>query len=1367
MANPNDESLGGGATRMGGGNKPDERDQVSLGDQATFAGGRIHDTARSLGDAATLGGSGVDTQSDGLGDEMEMVDLSGRYTIESVLGKGGMGEVLLANDNRLKRKVAIKRVLGEMARSKTAVRRFLTEAQLVAALNHFNIVQIYDYGRDKDGPFVIMEYVDGSSLLDRCRAGAIPLDEAIEITCQLCDGLGRAHELGIIHRDIKPANVLMTKDGKPKLTDFGLAKQDTADHGQTMAGAVLGTLDFMPPEQRRDAALTDARSDLWSLAASLYQMVTGKSPKIIRFDLLPPSLTSVLGKALEESKEDRYQTAGELRAALQTVLQPVDTGEVELITGQCPSCGTKNEAGRKFCRKCAASLEVPCLSCNKAIQLWDEVCGQCGAQQGPLIEQRKTEMHDQQQRAEALRQDFLFDQAIQIATSLRDVPDLRLHQLKGWGERFLTDVQEDIIEQRQRSENILSEALAHEAAYDDNAGIRAIEKIPEPLRGEILTIAGKSISPHQLMKRLNQRKTKATQLEQTIQKRLKVRDLNGLLPQIEELLKYRPNREDVVQLKKQLEGRSRKLVETRDKALVEATELQKAQRYPEAIAALQAVDPSVETPQFIELRKNVEQKNNQVLQLREEIQQGVNSKQYDSLLDPVEELLSLVGIDEAMQKLRDQLLTRNKSVRAQVEQIVSQANALREKCQFRQASEALTKIPAARVTEDIRSLIDDCESLASNRYSTLPILKRAITEEKYAQAHQASVKYHSALSSSGIQDPEFQQLYQQCKYAVAEQKEAAEHLQASLRKTLFVGTAVGASVVVLAIGFWIYSTVRSSMRDKAIAAGIATQQWEAVLDLDSRNAQALLGRAGVRINQPQPDFDGAFKDLETAESIDIQAAGLKELKATAFAKRSESNANDGKIGEAQSDLQHAEKLGPSGASITESKKVLGQAYLKRGEASFRAKQISAAVQDAINALMYDPEIKLSESLLVASAENAIESFDRTSSDKSREDAVRTVTSLEQQYPNVPQLGRLKQRVGNNLLKVFSGYISAGDYEKAILDLAAASAFGADEDEIANLKATLVTALMARFRKSMTNQDYERAGIDFAMIFKLDASVVDEMKDALNNLPSEVLAQLPIQVLAKLPSELLAKLYAPFANSLGMAFKLIPGGRFRMGEGKDSRDVTLTHPYYLGVFEVTQEQYQRVMGKNPSSFKSVKNPVENVSWDDAVSFCKKLSELPAEKSAGRVYRLPTEAEWEYACRAGTTTDYSFDDAESQLDDYAWYSKNSGAATHAVGLKKPNAFGLYDMHGNVWEWCQDWLGDYPSGALIDPRGPSGGTGRVNRGGGWILGAAYCRSASRPPRGPTSRANCFGFRLALSPSVKQPEAEQGAQPLGVGTE
>ena len=193
------------------------------------------------------------------------------------------------------------------------------------------------------------------------------------------------------------------------------------------------------------------------------------------------------------------------------------------------------------------------------------------------------------------------------------------------------------------------------------------------------------------------------------------------------------------------------------------------------------------------------------------------------------------------------------------------------------------------------------------------------------------------------------------------------------------------------------------------------------------------------------------------------------------------------------------------------------------------------------------------------------------------------------------------------------------------------------------------------------------------------------------------------------------------------------------QGKQ-HEVTLTKPFYMGKHEVTQEQWEALMGKNPSTTKGAKLPVTNVSWEDCQEFIKKLN---AKTDGG--YRLPTEAEWDYACRAGTTTAYSFGDKITPKDANYWDS-NIGKPV-AVGSYKPNAFGLFDMHGNVWEWCEDWHGEYPF-AVTDPKGPATGNRRVVRGGSSGYYGSFARSSNRYYSSPTNRGSLGGFRLARTP-------------------
>ena len=227
----------------------------------------------------------------------------------------------------------------------------------------------------------------------------------------------------------------------------------------------------------------------------------------------------------------------------------------------------------------------------------------------------------------------------------------------------------------------------------------------------------------------------------------------------------------------------------------------------------------------------------------------------------------------------------------------------------------------------------------------------------------------------------------------------------------------------------------------------------------------------------------------------------------------------------------------------------------------------------------------------------------------------------------------------------------------------------------------------------------------------------------------------------------------FVNSIGMKFVYVEPGTYTMGSPKYERgrvgserqhQVSLTNGFYIQTTEATQKQWQAVMGINPSYFKTGGDdyPVEHVSWNDTQDFIDLLN----KREGVHKYRLPTEAEWEYVARAGSTSRFSYGDSDSQLSEYAWFEDFSENETHQVATKKPNDWGLYDTHGNVWEWCQDWFGDYPSEAVKNPKGPSLGTERVVRGGSWNTPERFCRTAFRYGITPGNRNGDMGFRLVM---------------------
>ncbi|HIL98122.1 MAG TPA: hypothetical protein EYG51_19750 [Pseudomonadales bacterium] len=355
-------------------------------------------------------------------------------------------------------------------------------------------------------------------------------------------------------------------------------------------------------------------------------MVTGKSPKVINIALLPRNLQQVVAKALEESKEERFQSVLEMKEAFLQAATAGLNAAIDLGEGECPSCGTTNPSDRKFCRNadCAVSLEVDCLSCKTAMPMWEAVCGSCGAKQNPLLEEiRKTHQarHDE---AEIFLNEFKFDDALRVASAIGVQNDLRLQQFATWHEEFSTRVESSKTSEHARLEELLGEALAHEQAHDFESGLQTLAQIAPVFR--LIPHTGISNTATEITERLSAKHTRRQELEAIVRERVTKKEFVGLKPIVTELLMLKPERPEVLKLKEQLEKRDADLLEAQqERTLLLETEFELAQlefdsfNYEACVEIITKLGPSADLPfKHLELRKRVLERLERVEQLKSE-----------------------------------------------------------------------------------------------------------------------------------------------------------------------------------------------------------------------------------------------------------------------------------------------------------------------------------------------------------------------------------------------------------------------------------------------------------------------------------------------------------------------------------------------------------------------------------------------------------------------------------------------------------------------------------------------------------------------------------------------------------------------------
>jgi len=1060
----------------------------------------------------------------------------GPYLVQKRIGQGGMGAVYLAVDTRVNTPVALKTLAPGFGNDQTYLQRFQREASIASEVKHPNVVACYGAGVEQNIHYMALEYVDGGDVSHLIRQGPVPEAKALEIASQVTEGLGAAHQAGLVHRDIKPANIFMTKDGTAKLGDLGLARAEE-DHSLTQSAVSLGTPHYMSPEQAQGQREIDIRSDIYSLGATIYHMVCGEPPfsgptAIVvlskhaqeqipspqeKVPELSDGICHIIEKCMAKEKDDRYQTPAELLEDIRLVMKgekpasdslPANSTSVRRLT-QAATVAEPGASRRRGSRRTATPSRTPIV-------------------------------------AGALVLLLLVGGGIFLATRPKPEPSKK----SGVPRVKATTSVEPVAPKSPSPEQMLCEA-------EDYA-----KKHPENFR-EIIARFQKAVEA-----------TKGTENEAKAREGLADREERweaAALAKFEERKAAADENVDAGQYSK-----AKKLWDSFPESLL--TDLVKEEIGKETTRIQDALDSFVER-----LRKAAE---------------PLLAKTPDALTD--EDVEALVALKEKVEKAPEGLDEKAKlALDDLAEELAAALDA---------HAEALRAMVAAAFEQFWRD------------YET------HVREKRFDKAARLASDFPATLSGA----------------------EAGEKLAAALK----------------------------------------------MLKQDAGLLRTL--------------FDSAAKNLPKLKGTMVRVSGMG---------MTVTEVRDGKVfvkhGEAEVGLD-PEKL--------DADTILSVAL------SSVEDPVSKARQRGLHAFYYGSEKEAAATLKEAAEAGADVAFYLA-----RLVPVLVITTIP---PGADV--RLETMADGKWQEV------EGEARKTPLreEVAKNTKFRVEISKEGSYPVTQ-EAVVGDGGEYRVCVRLKRARLWDALA--ADFEVPKKLKDRYDNPIRK-----GIDKKTGLPFEIRHK-------KTGMHFVSIPAGEFMMGSPEEekahaaSREkpqhrVRISKPFYMGKYEVTQGEWQRVTGKNPSEFQSEGNPVEKVPWNACPPFIKRLSEKLSNQNAGGRFSLPTEAQWEYACRAGTTTRFYYgeDPSYKELGDYAWHGKNADGRAHRVGQKKPNAWGLYDMYGNVHEWCQDRFGPYSGEAQTDPVYLKSSSGHVLRGGGWNT-VSGCQSAYRAVSALGIRGY-LGLRLAL---------------------
>jgi len=1430
----------------------------------------------------------------------------GDYELLEEIARGGMGVVYKARQVSLNRLVAVKMILAGLLVTKADSDRFHSEAQAAAVLDHPNILPVFEVGEHEGQHYFSMGYVEGQSLATRLDEGPLPPKEAAELVATVAEAVEYAHRQGVIHRDIKPSNILIDSKGRPRVTDFGLAKRVDSGSDLTATGQVLGTPSYMPPEQAAgQIRAVGPAADVYALGALLYATLTGRPPfqaatsletlrQVIEREpvplrqlnpAIPRDLETIALKCLEKSVPRRYATAQALVEDLRRYLEgrPILARPV----------GRWEHAWR-WCRR------QPVVAGLLLVAVLLVVLVAAVSTIGYVSTSRALKRVEDAQRERALAQ----VDALRSAEISR-VPDL-IEGLKPFRAEIVPQLRQ-LLQQPELGERERLRLSLARVAEDEGQVVYLSDRLLRAEPAEVLVIRD-ALAPYKdsLLEKL-------WAVVESPDKGKESRRLQAAAA----LAKYDPESERWVKVQ---EAVGNDLVNVQAVYLgtwMESLRTVRTKLFPILSAVYRntsrsETERSLATDLLAEYAADQPEMLANLLMDADEKQFAVI---YPKFKDYGEQELSILTSEVGKELLP---VTTDWTVRFYNWQKVGQdkrpadwaavlkspvLNELRVSRLSFHGAEELSMNPKRKVPNSCFAVVATSEvTLADGDYvlsttfadgvrvwldnavvfenwATNPPTTRGVTISGQRGRH--NIKVECFQIEGGYELDVGLDTTEEAKEALAKRQANAAVALLKMNHAAMVWPLLKHSPDPRARSYLIHRFAPLGADVTALVHRLGEEP-----DISIRRALILsLGEFDTtqlpmaerqpmiaklldlyRID-PDPGLHGAAEWLLRQEGWD-QGTKLAEIEAQLQVDEKQLQARkaiDKRQWYVNSERQtfvilNADKSFRMGSPDNEPNRIGNE--FPRQQLIGRRFAIAPKIVTKAQFRRFqqaNPDVRK----LVIEKYSPTDDCPQLAVDWY--DAARYCNWLSK-IEGIPKEQWCYEP--NDQGKYAEGMKPAADYlrrngyrlpTEAEWEYACRS--GAETSRYYGLSVKL-SPKYAWFQDNSEDQTWPvgmKKPNDYGLFDMLgnasqwcdnsykpyavleDSGEKTAVRDtggrvlrggSFDNLPSHVrsasrVQELPVYhsydigirmartILPNIPVPAIASLEEKKAkehqsawsrqsgmpvettNSIGMKLALIPPGEFEMGSPKElieedlktatdwykvclpsegpQHRVRIAKPFYLGMHQVTQEEYQRVIGKNPSEFCATGNgrfkvagqdtmrfPVDNVSWDDAVEFCRRLSEMPEEKAARRRYRLPSEAQWEYACRAESMGRFSFssccggipkESEENALSGYGWCNFNSGLRTHAVGNKKANAWGLFDMHGNVWEWCEDWYDEdyYAKSPADDPTGPLAGSRHVTRGGCWHDPARCCRSAVRQCGEHDYHGIYTGFRVSVAPADK----------------